>query len=243
MGLTSFSSGPGHQEAFLASAEGNLFASHRQGGTPWSRWQQISWVGRRIREISGSGARPGHATVFALTTDSRLLSAFFKVGEDPLAWNEMDMPAPGRYVNLTSFSRGPGFQDLIVVAADGSLFGRHSHYQEWSPWQKLGEIPNTRQVIGLGAAPDEQWVFALTSDSRLLFNPQNSTGDTDGWEEIELPSHDLYVGIAAYSLTPGSLFLFAASDSGSVHFRKLTIAGLRDHDGRAEQNPERSRET
>lgn len=240
VGLTSFSSDPGHQAVFLASATGDLFASHRQGGTPWSRWQHI-WTGPLIREISGSGVWPGHAAVFALTTDSRLLSAGFKAGESPVTWNEIDMPAPGRYVSLSASSPGPGFQDLVVVAADGSLYRRFS-FGKWSPWQKFGEIPNTRQVIALRATPDEQSVFALTSDSRLLSSRQRSTADTDAWEEIELPSNDLYVGIAAYSLTPGRFFLFAASESGSVHFKKLTIAGSRDHDARAEQNSERARD-
>lgn len=250
VGLTSFSSGPGHQEVILASAEGDLFASQRLGGAPWSRWQRISWVGRRIRQISGSCAWPGYATVFALTADSRLLYSFYKVGEDPLAWNEMDTPAPGRYVSLTSFSRGVGLQDLLIVAANGSLFSRNSHSRdpfspsshprEWSPWQKFGEIPNTRQVIGVGMVPLGQQVFALTSDSRLLCNQEGSTGDANRWEEIELPSRDLYVGIAAYSLTPGSLFLFAATESGSVHFKKLTT-GQHKREAAAEQAPERNR--
>lgn len=224
VGLTSFSGGPGHQEVFLASAEGDLFASHRLDGTPWSRWrwQRISWVGGRIRQISGLSASRGHATIFTLTTDSRLLHTSFKVGEDPPTWNEMGMPAPGRYVSLAAFSRSPGHQELVVAAADGSLFTRHSHHQEWSPWQKIGDIPHARQVIGVGVAPDEQRIFVLTSDSRLLGTRQRSTADTDGWEEIELPSRDLCVGIAAYSLTPGRIFFFAASESGSVHFRKLT---------------------
>ena len=135
------SRGRGHQELFVALADGTVLQRWWEGSS-WGEWVVFA-EGMPLVHLAVSSLEHSHLEVFGVRKGAGgLVHRWYDETTGWGGWNTMALPASHADIPVASLalgSRGRGHQELFVALADGTVLQRWWEGSSWGEWVVFAE--------------------------------------------------------------------------------------------------------